>query len=349
MSDPNTVKILNIIGGGQRGHLPNEWLDLLFGRWGINKTEVWKHFDIICGASIGGIIGAALAYGYSPADIRPFFTEQGKRLFTIRTVPIGCDADSDSNTPNLAQKAALLALSDPFYKSPCAPDAGNSNFGDNILQSSLVQKFGDATMQALKTNVIIPSVRSNLKQFVMFSNYNNPFYIGQNEKIRDVLRATSAAPIYLPEYTFGGNVHDDGGLFANNVTLEAYQFAKIRFPKANRFCVVSAGTGRGQYTFDPAQTPTDAPQSLATKAASLLGQTMDGQSESVDRAFKIKSSPYTLDQVYYLTFNPALDSSLDTALDNTKPAFLSYLTNLAQTSFNNDLANIDEFITRINT
>lgn len=349
MSDPNTQFLINSDGGGVRGYASNEFLSLFFARWGVNQNEIWKRASIMGGASMGGIEVAALAAGYSPADIRPFFTEQAKRLFTIRRIPVGCNADSDSNTPNLAQKAALIAINDPFYKSPCAPDAGNSNFGDNILQTALVDKFGDSLMSSLKCPVVIPAVRDNLKQFVMFSNYENPFYEGSNEKIRDVLRATSAAPCYLPNYSFGGNRYVDGGLFANRMALEIYNAAKMKNPLTNRFCILSAGTGKGQYNFDPSEPPANDVESVTTSLTSLFGQTMDGQIESVDRIMRMKASPYTLDQVYYLNLNIDFPPNVNKALDNTAEDFLAYMLNLVQTTFNNNLANIDEFISRLNT
>ena len=341
MSDPNTINILCVIGGGARGHLPNEFAEVLFNRMGIDHTKVWQKFQVVAGASIGGIITAAYGYGYSPADVRPFFTEKGKRLFTIRTVPVGCDADTDGNRPNLAQKALLFATSDPFYKSPCSPTEGNSNYGDNILQESLIDRFGTDTLQDIKTNILIPSLSTNTNQFKMFSNFDNPFYTGKDEKIVDVLRATSAAPIYLPSYSFGGNTYIDGGIFCNNVALEALQFAKLKFPKANRFCIFSLGTGRGQYSFDGSGTPTNDLESLATQAMHIFGQAMDGQSASVDRILKMKALYNTTETVFYYDFNPAFAPEVDKALDNTAPEFQTYLTDLAATVFNNDLAEID--------
>lgn len=344
MSDPNTINILAVIGGGGRGHMPNHFGNLLFERMGLNQNQLYKKFQVMAGASIGGIITAAYGYGYSSADIRPFFVDKGKRLFTIRDVPVGCDADTDSNRPNLLQKAALFATSDPFYKSPCAPDAGNSNFGDNILQESLIDRFGTDTMQAIQTNILIPSLATNTNQYKMFSNFDNPFYSGKDEQIVNVLRATSAAPIYLPSYSFGGNNYIDGGIFCNNVALEALQFAKIRYPKATRFCIISLGTGRGQYNFEGLETPITDLESSITQAGHLFGQAMDGQSASVDRILKMKALYNTSETVFYYDFNPTFGAGIDKGLDNTDPSFITYMETLAEQTFLSDLDRIDNII-----
>ena len=49
MSDPNTLRILSIDGGGVRGLIPNTFMELFVQQWGINPNEIWKYFDVITG------------------------------------------------------------------------------------------------------------------------------------------------------------------------------------------------------------------------------------------------------------------------------------------------------------
>lgn len=341
MSDPNTIRILVLSGGGERGHYQNEFMNAYCDRYSITKTEIWKEFDCIAGTSIGGINGAAYAKGYSPLDIRPFFEEKGKSLFTIRDLPVGCNANRYSNRPNIAQKIGLIGINDPFYKSPCGAD---SNFGDKILQDALIEKFGNATIQELLTTVLIPAVAENSRQFVHFSNYNNTtFYQGQNELIRNVLRATSAAPLYLPSFTFNGQVYIDGGVFENNPAASAIALMKMKKKNSTRICIMIIGTGRGQYTFDGTPDPTSEEQTLAVKLSTLFNQASDGQSEAVKRDIIIQSSSYSLEKTYSFISDPLLDPTLNTELDNTDPSFLTYLKNLAISEVTNRGAELDAF------
>ena len=203
--DINTVRVLSLDGGGVRGYLSLKFLQRFIQQWGINPNELWKYFDVITGTSIGGIQALGYAYGKSPDELENFFLQEAKRIFTIRTVPVGCNTDSDSNRPNLAQKVALILTSDPFYKSACAPDAGNSNYGDNILQQTLVNIFSTDTLQSLKTKVLIPAYEKDTSKYTIFSNYVDSMLVGSNDQIVDVARATSAAPVYLPKYSFNSH------------------------------------------------------------------------------------------------------------------------------------------------
>jgi hypothetical protein len=51
-----------------------------------------------------------------------------------------------------------------------------------------------------------------------------------------------------------------------------------------------------------------------------------------------------LEQTYYYRFAPALDLTLDPALDNTSPEILTYYENLANETYNDDAQNIATFL-----
>jgi predicted acylesterase/phospholipase RssA len=344
MSDPNTIRVLSLDGGGVRGYLSLKFLQKIIQQWGINSSELWKHFDVIAGTSIGGIQALGYAHGLSPELLEPFFLEKSKRIFTTRNVPVGCDALLDSNRPNLAQKIALILTNDPFYKSPCAPDAGNSNYGDNILEQTLVDNFGTNTLNNLKTTVLIPSYEKDTSKYLFFSNHNDPMFKGQNELIVNVARATSAAPVYLPKYSFNSHDYIDGGIYQNNPADVALSLAKAIKPLANRFCVLSLGTGIGEIGFD---TPTTEQLGTSDSAIADIFALFDiastGGQESVDFNLKLKSKR-TLEQLYYYRFQPMLDLNIDTELDNSDVSFLNYMADTANTVFNSDIDNITNFI-----
>jgi hypothetical protein len=68
-------------------------------------------------------------------------------------------------------------------------------------------------------------------------------------RLRDIARATSAAPTYFPSAHIQNRKGDafwmaDGGLFANNPAMCALTSARKIFPGAERFLLVSLGTGQ---------------------------------------------------------------------------------------------------------
>jgi predicted acylesterase/phospholipase RssA len=346
--DINTVRVLSFDGGGVRGYLSLKFLQRFVQQWGINPNELWKYWDVISGTSIGGIMALAIAFGKNLDELEPFFLSEAKRIFTIRSILTGCDADSDSNRPNTLQKIALLVLNDPFYKSACEPDAGNSNYGSNILQQALVNIFGTATMADLKTKVVIPSYEKDTGKYVMFSNYADPMFKGQNETIVNVARATSAAPAYFPEHTFNGHRYGDGGVYQNNSSSIALAEAKAIKTSAIRGCVLSLGTGIGEMGFD---NPTTAGLLTSTDSAikelfALFDIASTGGQESVDFDLRLRSKR-SLEQLHYYRFQPKLDLTINTELDNSDVTFLNYMADTANIIFVNDNANITNFLGKL--
>ncbi len=353
--DTNTVRVLSLDGGGVRGYLSLKFLQRFIQQWGIKSDELWKYFDVITGTSIGGIQALGYAYGRSPEYLEPFFRDQAKRVFTIRSIlDIGqCNTSYDSNRPSIAQKVILIGQNDPFYKSAC-PTTGypqDSNYGHVILNKVLVDNFGTDKLRDLKTKVIIPAYQDDTSTYVNFSNYSNSnMFIGKDESIVDVARATSAAPVYLPSHKFGNpeHVYIDGGVYQNNPSEIALSLGKALKPTANRACVFSLGTGIGEMGFDEVSTflkaqDTSNADSGVARIFSLFDIASTGGQESVDFNLKFRANN-TLEQLYYYRFQPKLDKNLDTELDNSDVAFLDYMETTANTHFNNDTDNINNFL-----
>lgn len=241
MADPNTIRILELDGGGERGYLSISWLQKFITQWGVDPSKIAQQFDVICGTSIGGIMALSLAYGMTPAEISTFFTVQGPYIFSLSSL-------IPSWRPNSVIKVALILADIPFYQSS-GPTA--ASYGSGLLQATLQTNFGTDTLQNLQTNVIVPSYQEDTSTFVLFSNANVPGLIGQNTLISDVGLATGAAPVYLPPWIIGAHPYIDGGVYQNNPAQFGVVLGKILKPNANRICVLSVGTGRGEIGFDP--------------------------------------------------------------------------------------------------
>jgi len=357
MADPNTVRILSLDGGGVRGYLSLKWLQRFIQQWGITPNEIWKYFDVITGTSIGGIQALGYAYGKSPDELEPFFTNEAKRLFTIRTAAeaalFQCNAGTDSNRPSLAQKIIILLGDavynrDAFYLPYCpytASPPGTSNYGVNILHDTLVNQFGTDTLQELKTKSLIPAYEVDTTTYVLFSNYIDPLFTNPTAKLVDVAMSTAAAPAYLPEYSFNNHTYIDGGVYQNNPAELALTLAKAAKPTATRSCVLSIGTGIGEMGFySPPTELLSGTESVISTIFSLFDVATTGGQESVDFNLKMRSQR-TLEQLYYYRFQPMLDQATqNTELDNSDVSFLAYMENLANSSFDADIDNINNFI-----
>lgn len=257
MSDVNTFNVLEFDGGGERGDLSLIFFNRFVQQWGVDPTTLSEQFDVICGTSVGGIMALAIAIGKTPEELLPFFTEQGPYLFTLGSnvfPPVVTPPIVPSVRPNSVEKVALIIANIPFYNSS---GAFANAYGSGLLRTLVETLFGDKTMQDVKSNVIIPTFDYASKTFVLCSNLDNPAFSAQDELLSNVALATSAAPVYLPPIelispitTKLNGLFLDGGIYQNNPSQFGYNLGKMTKMNANRACVLSLGTGAGEYGFD---------------------------------------------------------------------------------------------------
>jgi len=276
-----------------------------------------------------------------------FFTTYAKRIFTIRTaadVASGShNASSDSNRPNLAQKAFMFATDDAFYKSAYE----DSNYGSNILQQVLVDNFSTNTLANLKTPIVIPAYEEDMSRYVVFSNFNDPaYFIGNNESIVNVCRASSAAPIYLPAHNFNGHYYSDGGVYANDAILAAINVGLTVKPNAIRIVIVDVGTGIGNMSFDGSGgASTDLEHSLV-RAGKIMNVAMTG-AEEWSRYYLDYLSNRLARDVYFYKFQPKFPEDFPNELDNSTPAWFSQLANLIDTHYANESDKISSILAHL--
>jgi hypothetical protein len=344
--DTNTIRIFSFPGGGAKGYGSNRFMQKFLHQWGIPQADFWKYADVMCGTSIGAILASGYSFGKTQDEMEGFFTTYAKRIFTIRTaadVASGShNASEDSNRPNIAQKLGLIATDDPFYKSAYE----DSNYGSNILQQVLVDNFGTNTLANLKTPIVIPAYEEDMSRYVVFSNFNDPaYFIGNNESIVNVCRASSAAPVYLPAHGFNGHFYSDGGVYANDAILAAINVGLSVKPNATRIVIVDAGTGIGNMSFDGSGTETGISHA-AVRLFGIMNVAMTGAEEW---------SRYTLDyltnrlakDVYFYKFQPKFPADFPNELDNSTPAWFSQLANLIDTHYANESDKISSILAHL--
>jgi predicted acylesterase/phospholipase RssA len=328
MSDPNTLRILSIDGGGMRGAFSVQWMQEFVDLWGINPNEIWKYFDVICGTSAGGLQALGYAGGLAPSDLKDFLVTEGQWIFSTSSIIPGIRATT-------LDKVFTMVFGGDFYP--------NTNF-----VSALDGLFGSLTMQNLNTNTLITSFDYTTTSPVLYSNVNFPNSSGANELIQNVSLATAAAPLYFPPATWPvgagvSNSYLDGALIKNNPALLGYMLGNVIKPNANRTCILSIGSGLGDVGFGvpPIDPPVD--EANMSFIFSLIGYLITGTQET-DAALLETLDQYSLQNLYTYRANAQLDPTLDTELDNSSPAFISYLQTLASTTFSNDLTNIGNFL-----
>lgn len=248
-------KILSLDGGGVRGIMPSLVLAEIEKRTGRNTSDM---FDLIAGTSTGGI----LALGLTTPDYegRPKYAAQDLvSLYENKCSSIFCRSiwNKVRGAGNLLEE-----------KYP-------SKFIDQVLHDY----FGDSRLKAATTNVLVTSYDIENRQPYFFKSTKAVFDIERDHYMRDIARATSAAPTYFEPSRLGHRALIDGGVYANNPAMCAYVEAKTLFPEENDFLVISLGTGEAikEIPYDKAKK-----WGVIGWAQPILYTVFDGVSDTVD-------------------------------------------------------------------
>lgn len=222
MSDPaakRRVNILAIDGGGIRGLIPAVILSQIEEAIAKPLAQV---FDLIVGTSTGGIIAAAIGAGAKDGEAYP-----ARELIGLYV----------QNGP------AIFDLDCLHYVEQVA----RPKYSPEPLERVLLEYFGDSDLKSAKTNLLISSYDLDHQMPFFFKSAKarrNPAF---NWKLRDVARATSAAPTYFPPIRLDNGraayTLVDGGVCVNNPSVAGYAEARRLFPAATDFLLISVGTG----------------------------------------------------------------------------------------------------------
>jgi len=218
------IRVLAIDGGGIRGVIPARILvhieEILREVSRNEKAKISDYFDLVAGTSTGGILTALILApdpGYSAADMVKLYVDYGAEIFTrsVRTRLI------DRN-----------GLFHPLYQ-------------HEAIEKILENYLGDLKISELERPCLIPTYNIETGEATFISSLE----ILQNPRsdrfIRDILRATTAAPTYFAPTRQKRDAFIDGGMFANNPALCAYIEA-TKFPsepQAQDIMILSLGTG----------------------------------------------------------------------------------------------------------
>jgi patatin-like phospholipase/acyl hydrolase len=231
------IRILSIDGGGIRGILPgivlNQIEEKLQKETNDPNVRLADMFDFMAGTSTGGIL--TLAYLTPNENNRP-------KLRATEAVNLYLDRGDEIFDVSLWQSLKSgKGVTDEKYNA-------------SELEEALDDTFGEIKLSNLLKPCIITSydIRNGKPHFFKQHKAENKIY---NFKVKDVARATSAAPTYFETARVKSELGTpypliDGGVFVNNPALVAYsEVRSMKFsgmdhlPTAEDMMIVSIGTG----------------------------------------------------------------------------------------------------------
>jgi uncharacterized protein len=294
------IRVLAVDGGGVRGYAAALLLAKIETATGRFARDI---FDVGAGTSTGGLIVAGIA---------------GTRIK-------GCDVlasiyrdTADAILPHVGLGRRLVARPKRALEF------------DHMLD----EYIADVKLRDADVELVIPAFDLGTKTAAIFTRAAAR-EANCDATLRDVVLATSAAPLYLPPHPFTWRGRDgtfiDGGVFANNPALHAWQFCNRAF-EGRRIRVLSLGTG-------------------APRTASAVQPARRG----VEDAFRIvdlfsaatSSSVSTLMESIagkdYLRVNPLFDPS-PTALDDSSPDAVAQISEAADAAWRAQSDQILEFL-----
>ena len=290
----SSYKILSIDGGGIRGVIPAMLLTEMEKRTGKSTCRL---FNLIAGTSTGGILAAGLAAPGSPdpdsdtvkprfsaVDLLELYEKRGKEIFT-RSLWDGI--------------SSVGGLTDEKYPS-------------KNIEEVLGEYFAEIQLKDVLVDILITSYEIEQRQPYFFKSRKAKCDPSQrNHFLRDVARATSAAPTYFEPAkvctVVGSKANTrylvDGGVFANNPALCAYAEAINLGKSADNVFLVSLGTGIGTrpINYDKAKD-----WGMIGWVKPVIDIMMDGVADAVDYQLKQMLAP-----TQYYRFNIYLREAVD--------------------------------------
>jgi hypothetical protein len=294
-------------GGGIRGYIPvsvSASLEALVG------LPIAHMVDIVVGTSTSGIWALGLSVPdengnprFSAHALKRIYAERGNEIFVPRRANLG--------------------------------GFRNSKY-TSAIEEVLESYFGEHTLADCLIPTVVTSFdleRRKPKIFKSVSAQQDPH---KNFFMRDVARATSAAPTYFPpaEIYSMPDVHGeklrivavDGGLAVNNPTACGFAEALRMYPDASEYLLISLGTGRATVPmyFD------DVKDMGKIGWASRLPELMiDGPADITHYVMASVSQTFS-GRVRYFRLQTELQAE-NAAMDDISPRNLTVLANRAET------------------
>ncbi|KAG8385717.1 hypothetical protein BUALT_Bualt03G0074200 [Buddleja alternifolia] len=333
------LRILSMDGGGMKGLATVKILKEI--EKGTGK-QIHELFDLICGTSTGGMLAVALGIkSMSLARCEEIYKDLGKLVFAE---PGPKENEAATWREKLDQ---LYKSSSQSFRVVVHGSKHSADQFETLLKEICADEDGDLLIESAgkkipKVFVVSTLVSVAPAQPFIFRNYQYPAgtpeissavsenlatggqgaatsgaqvgykrnaFIGScKHHVWQAIRASSAAPYYLDDFSDGIYRWQDGAIVANNPTIFAVREAQLLWPDSKIDCLVSIGCGSV-----PTKVRKGGWRYLDT------GQVLIESACSVDRVEETLSTLLPmLPDVHYFRFNP-VDERCDMELDETDP------------------------------
>ena len=325
------TRILSLDGGGIRGILPGQILvkleEKLKAKTGDEKARIADYFDLIAGTSTGGILACALLCPDPENPARPRFSAQ--------------------EVVNLYLDRGDEIFSIPFFhKVRTGGGTLDEKYPTDELEKALKDYFNDLKLSQLLKPCLITSYDITRRQAHFFTSHDAISKEGWDFYVKDVARATSAAPTYfdcadIRSLTGISYPLIDGGVFVNNPAICAYAEVHHKFDvTAKQMAILSLGTGYEKKSYDYNQAKD---WGMVSWIKPLINIMMSGVSEVVD---------YQLNEIYnavkapdqYLRISTELPITVNPEMDDASRENLMALKELGTETGQKFDSQLDEFI-----
>ncbi|XP_062186520.1 phospholipase A I [Phragmites australis] len=333
------LRILSMDGGGMKGLATVQMLKQI--EQGTGK-HIHEMFDLICGTSTGGMLAMALGIKQMTLDqCEEIYTKLGKLVFTE---PIPKD-EAATWKEKLDQ---LFKSSSQSFRVVVHGSKHSADQFERLLKEMCADEDGDLLIESAvkgipKVFVVSTLVSVMPAQPYIFRNYQYPpgtlevspgmaespsinaigtavsgapvgikrgaFMGSCKHCVWEAIRASSAAPYYLDDFSDDVNRWQDGAIVANNPTIFAIREAQLLWPDTRIDCLVSIGCG-----------------SVPTKSRRGGWRYLDTGQVLIESACSVERVEETLDtlipmlpEMQYFRFNP-VDERCGMELDETDPA-----------------------------
>ncbi len=324
-------RILSIDGGGIRGIIPGQILVVLEEKLkqasGNENARIADYFDLVAGTSTGGILTCAYLCPdqqdpgrpkYTAPEVVDLYLERGDEIFNI-----------------------------PFrHKLRTAGGILDEKYPTDELEDALNDYFGETKLSELLKPCLISSYDIKRRQGHFFTQHDALQNEGWDFLVKDVARATSAAPTYfecskVKSLTKINYPLIDGGVFVNNPTLCAYAEVHTEYScTAVEMAILSLGTGYEKKAYDYNQAKD---WGMIGWIKPLISIMMSGVSEVVD---------YQLRQIYsavkapaqYLRINTEFPINVSSDMDDASQDNLNALKELGTETAQKFDKKLDDFV-----
>lgn len=311
-------RILSIDGGGIRGIIPGMFIVALEEKLKeLTKnpdTHISEYFDFFAGTSTGGILTAILLFPsdedpskpkYSSKEALNLYLEHGESIF------------STSKWRLFLSKFGLLS----------------EIYNEKILEEILFEYFGDTKLSQLIKPSLITAYNIELRKNHLFRQQKALKHGGTRDfLLRDVCRATSAAPTYFSVAEIFSLSHTrhvlvDGGVFAHNPAISALIEVLKNFQtfNINDVHILSLGTGisKNSYNYE------DFKKKWAISIGPALVDIMASSSSESNDYFITQLFKSVRKSGNYIRIEPQNLSSINPAMDAASKSNIQKIVTLA--------------------